>query len=111
MTLQPFAAEYDAFIRNRERLYEQLDSTRAEVDKWVRDHRGVAVSFGALAFFEGLISRRRALLSELVDLDDAFIDRMVSVRALGNSEDLVFTHDEPVALNGPMVVQGGATNA
>ena len=74
--------EFQAFIDGRNRLNEQLDRLRADIDRWLaqngdEDERSIA----GIAKLAGLLETRRNLLHELAALDDNFVKYLLQLRA------------------------------
>ena len=75
------AKEFQNFIDGRNRLNEQLDRLRADVDRWL-DQNGDdnEPSIGDIAKLAGLLETRRNLLTELAQLDDNFVKFLLQLR-------------------------------
>jgi hypothetical protein len=76
------AKEFQAFIDGRNRLNEQLDRLRADVDRWLdQNDDDNEPSIGDIAKLAGLLETRRNLLTELAQLDDNFVKFLLQLRA------------------------------
>jgi hypothetical protein len=75
------AKEFQAFIDGRNRLNEQLDRLRADVDRWLAQNGDAEdPSIGDIAKLAGLLETRRNLLTELAQLDDNFLKYLLQLR-------------------------------
>lgn len=79
------AKEFQTFTEGRNRLNEQLDRLRADVDRWL-DESGEddEPSIAGIAKLAGLLETRRNLLNELAQLDDNFLKYLLQLRASHN---------------------------
>ena len=68
------------FFTRRAKLLSQQDAARAQIDAWLATHFNSETELKDLAFLEGLLSERKVLLSQLVDLDDRVITDLVRIR-------------------------------
>jgi hypothetical protein len=76
------AKEFQTFIDGRNRLNEQLDRLRADVDHWLaQNNDDEDPSIGGIAKLAGLLETRRNLLNELAQLDDNFVKYLLQLRA------------------------------
>ena len=76
-------AVFTRFIERRERVMNQLDSSRVKFDAWIEAHKGQPASITDLAQFEGLLAERRNMLDELLKLDDSLMDHLVVLLGRG----------------------------
>lgn len=74
--------ELQSFARARQRLIEKLDEQRGDLDSWLEEHVGPAkgLSMRDLANLAALVQLRRDALMELVELDDAMLQRILDRR-------------------------------
>lgn len=82
--MQPHSDERLArFAKERDHLNARLDETRAQISEWITTAQGQGGSadFAELATIEGLLATRRDYLTELIKLDDAFVDYLLTLRA------------------------------
>jgi AraC-like DNA-binding protein len=74
--------EFQAFVDGRNRLNEQLDRLRADVDEWLAtkelDDGPAMLEIATLA---GLLETRKALLNELAEFDDQFLKYLLKLRS------------------------------
>ena len=69
---------FTVFVERRQHLLERLDSTRSEVDAWIEAHKSEEPSLAELANLEGLLSRRREFLAQIIEIDDNFVDHLLT---------------------------------
>lgn len=71
---------YESFVTTRQRLLERSAAAREELNKWIEMHRTLDVSLTDLAQLEALLMERRSHLTQLVELDDKFMDHLIERR-------------------------------
>ena len=57
-----------------------LDEIRAQIDEWFLDPSTTVRTMLELAKLEGLLAQRKALLTDLVNLDDEMLETLVTLR-------------------------------
>jgi hypothetical protein len=77
--------EFQAFIDGRNRLNEQLDRLKHDIDRWLSGN-AVNIDEGDpamtdIAKLAGILETRKELLTELAKLDDNFIKYLLHLRA------------------------------
>jgi len=72
-------SRYADFVTRRRRLNERLDSLGRDVDEWIEGYNGTP-SMSVLATLEGLLTERRLLLTRLAELDESFVQYLVTLR-------------------------------
>jgi hypothetical protein len=73
--------EFQNFIDGRNRLNEQLDRLKADVDRWLAANTGdEEPSMTNIAKLAGLLETRKDLLTELAHLDDNFVKYLLQMR-------------------------------
>jgi hypothetical protein len=78
---------FQTLVANRKRLLEQLDLSRSALDDWLNVYRPGTARIADLARLEGLLAERRDQLAQLLKLDDALMDYLVSVLSQRQSDD------------------------
>jgi hypothetical protein len=77
--------EFRRFLQRRERLNEQLDNDRIEIDSWIEMHRESDVTVVELGLLEGLLQVRTNHLNELAALDESCMDHLVELLSAQNT--------------------------
>ena len=77
-------AIFESFSRRRQNLNEALDESRVAIDLWF-ERQPLPAPMAALAHLEVLLKTRRDLLTQLVALDDEFMDQLIQMRAAGEA--------------------------
>jgi hypothetical protein len=73
------------FFTRRAKLLSEQDAARAQIDAWLATHFNSETELKDLAFLEGLLSERKALLTQLVELDERVINDLVRIRGAAST--------------------------